>query len=203
MHRKTEASTKLQHPKTFEKFKSFMGLVHHLNKFILNLTQLCTHLRPLLSTAPKFHFTWNGKQEHAFKNILTAVQNITENRHFISNRETRIVYDASRHGIGAAPEQETTDGWATVAYASEFLNTCETKFSVNELELLAAVEYFKYYLYGRRFTLTTDDQAMVKAFTINKNNKTFQSQLTKWTNRLLPFDFDIKHLSARKMGLVD
>ena len=118
-------------------------------------------------------------------------------------RETRIVCDASRHGIRAAPEQETTDGWATVAYASKFLNTCETKFSVNELELLAAVEYFKYYLYGRRFTLITDDQAMVSAFTINKNNKTFQSRLTKWTNRLLPFDFDIKHLSARKMDLVD
>ena len=114
--------------------------------------------------------------------------------------------DASRDGIGAALEQETPDGWATVAYASRFLNTCETKYSVNELELLAAVwaiDHFKYYLYGRRFTLITDHQALVSALNSNKNNKTYQSRLTRWIDGLLPFDFDIKHLSGSKMGLID
>ena len=67
-------------------------------------------MRPLLSSSSKFYYVWEQKHDKAFKTILTAVQNITENRHFVSNRETRIVCDASRDGIGAALEQETPDG---------------------------------------------------------------------------------------------
>ena len=47
MHKKTDADTKLQHPKTFKQLKSFTGSVHQQNKFIPNLAQLCTPLKPL------------------------------------------------------------------------------------------------------------------------------------------------------------
>ena len=206
IHKKTDAIINLPHPKTFKQLKSFMGSVHHLNKFIPNLAQLCNPLRPLLSTANKFNFQWNEENGKAFKNVLNAVKNITENRHFVTDRDTRIVCDASREGIGAALEQNTPDGWATIAYASRFLNSCEQKYSVNELELLAAVwaiEHFKYYLYGRRFTLITDHQALVGALKSNRGNKTYQSRLTRWIDRLIPFDFDIHHLAGSKMGLID
>ena len=46
MQKKTEAIEQLCHTKTFKQLKSFMGSIHHLNKFILNLAQLCTPLRP-------------------------------------------------------------------------------------------------------------------------------------------------------------
>ena len=206
MHKKTDAIINLPYPKTFKQLKSFMGSVHHLNKFFPNLAQLCNPLRPLLSTANKFNFNWSEENGKAFKNILNAVKNITENRHFVSDRDTRIVCDASREGIGAALEQNTPNGWATIAYASRFLNSCEQKYSVNELELLAAVwaiEHFKYYLYGRRFTLITDHQALVGALQSNRGNKTYQSRLTRWIDRLIPFDFDIHHLAGSKMGLID
>ena len=206
MQKKTDAIVNLHHPKPFKQLKSFMGSVHHLNKFVPNLAQLCTPLRPLLSTTNKFNFVWKEEHEKAFRNILVAVQNITENRHFVSNRETRIVCDASREGLGAALEQETPDGWATIAYASRFLNSREQKYSVNELELLAAVwaiEHFKYYLYGRRFTLITDHHALVSALRSIRGNKTYQSRLTRWIDRLIPFDFDIRHLAGSKMGLID
>ena len=47
-----------------------------------------------------------GENEKAFRNILEAVINITENRHFVSNRDKRYICDASRKGIGAALEQK-------------------------------------------------------------------------------------------------
>ena len=50
MQKKTVAYINLKHPKTFEQLKSFMGSIHHLIRFIPNLAQLCTPLRPLLST---------------------------------------------------------------------------------------------------------------------------------------------------------
>ena len=93
-----------------------------------------------------------------------------------------------------------------VEYASRFLNSCERKDSVNELELLAAawaIKHFKDYLYGRRLTLKTDHQALVSALKTNRGNKTYQSRLTRWIDRLIPFDFDIHHLSGSTMGPID
>ena len=99
-HKETEAITKLQNPKTFKQLKSFIRSLKHLNKFTLKLAKLCTPLRLLLSTANKFRFILEEKHEKAFKNILEAVHNVTENRLFVNNRETQIVCDASGDGIG-------------------------------------------------------------------------------------------------------
>ena len=37
----------------------------------------------------------------------------------------------------------------------------------------------------------------------NRSNKSYNSRLTRWVDRLLPFDFSIDHLPGSKMGLVD
>ena len=77
--------------------------------------------------------------------------------------ETRIKCDASGAGLGAALEQRSPTGWNTVAFACRFLNPNEERYSVNELELLGvvwSVEYFKYYLFGKSFTIITDHRAL-------------------------------------------
>ena len=180
MQKKTEARLQLRHLKTFKQLKFFLGPIHHSKKFIPNLAQLCSPLCPLLSVENEFHFTWDETHKNAFKNILEAVHNITEKRHFVSSRQTRVVCDASRDGIGCALEQKKTpDGCATIAYASRFLNSCESKYSVNELELLAsvrAIEHFKYNLYDKKFTLITDHRALISAIQCKKNHKIYQSR---------------------------
>ena len=37
----------------------------------------------------------------------------------------------------------------------------------------------------------------------NRYNKSYNSRLTRWVDRLLPFDFSIDHLPGSKIGLVD
>ena len=37
----------------------------------------------------------------------------------------------------------------------------------------------------------------------HRANKSYNSRLTRWVDRLLPFDFTIDHLPGSKMGLVD
>ena len=73
MQKKTDATVNLQHPKTFKQLKSFMVFIHHLSKFILNLAQLCTPLRSLLSRANKIYFEWNEDNKKAFENLLNRV----------------------------------------------------------------------------------------------------------------------------------
>ena len=86
----------------------------------------------------------------------------------------------------------------------DFLKSLEEIYSVNELELLGVVwatEHYKYYVYGKHFTLIADHQALISALNVSKRSKTSQSRLTIWFDRLIPFHFDIKHLAGNKMGL--
>ena len=87
-----------------------------------------------------------------------------------------------------------------------FLNSCEERYSVIELELLGVVwsiEYFKNYLYGKNFKVITDQRAILSIMKKIRSNKSYNSRLNRWIDRLLPFQFDNEHLPGAKMGLVD
>ena len=108
--------------------------------------------------------------------------------------ETRVKCNASRKGLGAALEQLDSEGWKTVAFASRFLNSNEERYSINELELLGvvwAIEYYKNYLFGKIFTVLTDHRALLSFLKSDRLNKSYNSRLTRWIDRLLPFDFKI------------
>ena len=120
--------------------------------------------------------------------------------------ETRIKCEESRAGLGAALEQRSTTDWHTVAFASRFLNSNEERYSINELELLGvvwSVEFFEYHLFGKSFTIITDHRALLSIMKEHRSNKSYNSCLTPWVARLLPFDFNIEHIPGAKMGLVD
>ena len=146
-------------------------------------------------------------QQMAFSNILQLIANITKMYHYDQSRNSRVKCDASHSGLGAALEQEKEeDVWVPIAFASRFLNDQEKKYSTNELELLAIVwscEHFRTYLLGNHFVILTDHKAIISALKTNRGNKTYQSRLTRWADRLLPFDFDIFHISGCKLGIVD
>ena len=164
---------------------------------------MCNPLRALLKKNTKF--VWNTEHEIHFQAIENKVANATENTHFNPHLETRIKCDASRAELGAALEQRSPAGWHTVAFASRFLNSNEKRYSVNELELLGvvwSVEYFKYYLFGKSFTIITDHRALLSIMKEHRSNKSYNSRLTRWIDRILPFDFNIEHIPGAKMGLV-
>ena len=65
------------------------------------------------------------------------------------------------------------------------------------------MEHFKYYLYGKPFTVITDHRALLSIMREIRSNKSYNSRLTRWVDRLLPFEFSIDHLPGTKMGLLD
>ena len=181
-----------------------MGSVHHLGKLIPNLSQLCYPLRQLLKKNTKF--IWMDEPEEQFKLIKAKIAKTTKNKHFNPDLDTRVKCDISRKGLGCALEQRTPNGWHTVAFLSRFLNSLEDRYSLNELELLGVVwsiEQFKFYLYGTLFTVITDHRALLSITRENRANQFYNSWLTRWIDRLLPFDFMIDHLLGSKMGPVD
>ena len=147
------------------------------------------------------------EQQSAFSNILQLIANITKMFHYDQNRNTRVKCDASHSGLETALEQEVeSDIWVPIAFTSRFLNDQENKYSTNELELLAIVwscEHFRNYVLGNHFAILTDHKAIVSELKTNRGNKTHQSRLTRWTDRLLPFDFDVIHISGCKLEIVN
>ena len=96
--------------------------------------------------------------------------------------------------------------WVPISFATRQLNSPETNYSTSELELLAVVRstyHSHYYIYGNRFELVTDHKALLSALNNNRANKCYQSRLVRWVDKLLPFDFTVKHLAGSEMGITD
>ena len=51
--------------------------------------------------------------------------------------------------------------------------------------------------------IATDHKALVFALDENKSNKTYQCRLTRWVDRLLPYQFKVIHIPGKDMGIVD
>ena len=63
-------------------------------------------------------------------------------------------------------------------------------------------DYFQNYVLGRKFLIVTDHKALVSLLNgNNKKNKTMFSRLTRWLDRLIPFDFQVEHKPGAKIGL--
>ena len=93
-----------------------------------------------------------------------------------------------------------------MAFTSRFLNSVEERYSINEFELLGVVwsiEYFIYYLYGKPFTFIKDHRALLSIMREKIAKISYNSCLTCWFDRLIPFDFSIDHLSCSNLSLVD
>ena len=147
-------------------------------------------------------------EEHTkhFNLIKEKIANSTENSHYKPKLDVRVKCDASRSGLGAALEQNTPEGLKPIAFASRFLNSTEERYSVKELELLGifwSIDYFKYYLYGKIYSVVTDHRALLSILKEHRSNKSYNSRLSRWIDRLLPYNFTIEHMPRAKICLVD
>ena len=92
-----------------------------------------------------------------------------------------------------------------VAYASKTFTSAERNYSVVEKEALACVwaaEKFRHYLWGRRFTLRTDHQALCTIFGPKGSNRVGR-RVARWEARLLEYSFDVEYIRSACNGVAD
>ncbi len=95
--------------------------------------------------------------------------------------------DTSQFAIGAVLSQNDRP----IGYASRTLGPAEINYSVIEKELLAIVygtQFFRPYLYGRKFPIFTDHQPLKYLFSLKEPN----SRLVRWRLKLEELDYDKK-----------
>lgn len=81
---------------------------------------------------------------------------------FDNNRSTMIKTDTSAFGVGVIHEQEYSDGWHVVAYASTMMDTHQKNYQTSEKKLYAIVfacKKCRHYLLGKMLTVVTDPWA--------------------------------------------
>ncbi len=104
--------------------------------------------------------------------------------------------DASAYGLGTVFSQVGADDQEhTVAFTSRTLTLAEQKYSTVEKEALAcvwAVEKWRTYLWGHKFTLRTDHQALTTLLT-TKGTDRAGTHIARLAARLLCFIYSVEY----------
>ncbi|GJP86394.1 hypothetical protein CLOP_g16418 [Closterium sp. NIES-67] len=147
-------------------------------------------------------WSWGREQEEAWQTLKEAVKT-TPMLKLPDPEEPFLLYtDWSSSGMGAVLCQREKGTERVVAYASRSCRPAESNYSSYEGEGLAAVwavELFRSYLQGRRFTLVTDHQPLLWLM----RNQTLKGRNALWAMRFQEFDFEIKHRPGKTLQHVD
>ena len=187
----TEAISNFPRPNNVSSLKRFLGMVGYFREYIKDLSTRSQHLRTLLS--PKTSFSWCTPQEAEFQDLKTAL--LSPNLilfHPNWDQPFEVHTDASKIGCGAMLAQEIGGTLRPVSFASRSFTATESRWPTVHQELFAikwALERFRHYLVGRRFTIITDHANLKFLTSIAPQN----SKLARWCLSLAELDFHIVH----------
>lgn len=190
-------------PKEKKHVRSFLGLTGFYRKFIADYGKIAQPLNKL--TSPNVEFIWEKIHEDAFNLLKGKLLQSPVLAHPDFSQEFILTTDASGVGIAGVLSQTQDGKEKPIGFCSRGLNPREAVFAkdnATETELLAiswAVKYFRPYLYGRHFTVFSDNKALVSLSKMNNENP----RMMKYKLELEEFDFTIKHKAGVKNGNAD
>lgn len=197
---KVQALIDAPSPKTATQVRQFLGLASYFRKFIPNFTRLVGPLYPL--TKLKGPIKWTEKCEEIRRSLIQILTSEPVLTIFDPDLPVELHCDASSEGYGAIVIQKKNGMPHVIAYFSRRTTDCESRYHSYELETLAvvrAVEHFRHYLYGRKFTVYTDCNAL-KA---SKSKVDLTPRVHRWWAILQAYDFDIIYREGRNMEHAD
>ena len=141
-----------------ETIRSFLGMINYLNRY----SALSAHLAAPLSALTHQATDYKPGKVHLenFQSLKMEISNVKALPYFNINAETTLQMDASKKGLGASLIQNRK----VVCYASRALTKTEQNYQNLEQEALGTIwgmEKFHYFLYGKEFTLETDQKPLV------------------------------------------
>lgn len=187
---KIEAIKLANRPSTKKQVRSFLGLVGWYRRFIPQFASRALALTDLTKKNKPTKVEWIMDCDNAFNDLKNALcsEPVLQSPKF--DQPFTVQTDASEFGLGAVLLQGEQGQLRPIAYISRKLLPRETRYSVVEKECLAvkwALDSFKYYLLGRRFTLETDHRALTWLGRMKDTN----ARITRWFLSMQPFVFDV------------
>ena len=186
-------------PQDVEMMRSFLGLVNYLKRFSPHLAELIEPLRQICRQNVEFEQTesvcvaFSLTKEEISKNVTLL--------YFNPNCSTTLQTDASKKGLGAVLLQNSKP----VMFVSRALTGSERNYQNLERECLATIwgmEKFHYFLYGKEFTLETDQKPLVSIY--RKHMVEISPRIQRLIVRSFPYQpFDMQYKKGMEIPLAD
>jgi len=203
----TKAVQQFEKPKHYMKdaekaelVHSFVSLCSYYRKFVPNFSKIAKPLHELTDKTKEFKWTENA--ERAWNTLVEKLTTSPILGYWDHDAETEIHTDACKKGLGATLVQKQNNVERVIAYASRTLMPYEVNYCSRDLEALGilwAIDHFKHYVKGRKFTVVTDHHSLCSIL----KTKDPQDRQARWLMKLQPYDFEIKHRSGRVHTDVD
>jgi len=145
---------------------------------------------------------WEQEGELAFQTICSIVANTCSLCIPLPSDEFSLVTDASGLGIGGVLQVKREDRWEAAAFFSRQLRGAEQRYSATEMEALAmvaSIEHFSYYLYGREFKIFTDHKPLLQLLTSDRLNP----RLRRLAFKLQHWMVEVEYLSGQDNTFAD
>ena len=181
-------------PRNVKQVRSFLGLCNYYRKFVRDFAKIAEPLNKL--TRKDTVFNWNEACQQAFDTLKTALIEAPILAYPDFNLHFELYVDASNDGIGMVLGQIQNGREVVICYAGRGLNQAERNYSVTEREALSVVEgikYFQSYLYGRKFTVHTDHNALKWLMQIRDPT----GRLARWSLLLQQYDYSTKYSTVQ------
>ncbi|CAB0005038.1 unnamed protein product, partial [Nesidiocoris tenuis] len=182
-------------PENFDELRTFIGKVNFYHAFMPNLSAATFPLREMLK-APQFKWTPSGL--NAFKALREELASDRVLMPYSPDLPLILAVDASPVGLGAVLSHVLPNNVERpISYASKALSPAEKSYSQVDREGLSVVwgvKRFFQFLYGREFTIYTDNKAVSHIFAPDALLPKFTlSRLANYANYLAQFQYKIKH----------
>jgi hypothetical protein len=206
--RKTEAVKDWAVPTNVSEVRSWLGFCGFYRNFIKDFAKIAAPLHDMTklenTAPPAFRARWGNDQVQAFENLKSAMLEDVVLDRPDPKKKFIVSTDWSKHGIGAVLAQVDDEGRERpVAFLSKKLTGAQTRYDATSGEALAvlyAFEKWRSFLYGQHFILYTDHSALKEIFFKSEPKS---DKLTRWANRLLAFDFEVRHRAGRANANAD
>ena len=198
-----DALLRIPSPTDVKQLSRFLSTATYYLKFVPDFADIADPLRKLLKANAQW--TWTDNHQRRFDLLKRRVAEPPILAHFDVNFETVVTCDASAVAIGATLSQRLNGVEHPVAFASRTLSDAERRYSASEREALAcmwACEHWHFYLYGRRFTLVTDHQALKTLLTTGGTGHR-PLRLHRWADRLQQYSYDMEFKPGRLNVVAD
>lgn len=197
---KTHAMANYPTPTDPKKMKQAMGLFSYYRRFIPNFAKIAYPLFKLLQK--DVEFVMGEAELAAFETLRKLMSEEPVLKAPDLTQPFIVTTDASDFALGAILSQGKIGSDQPCAFASRCLKGSEFRYPTYDKELLAVVyakEQFRCYLFGRRFTICTDHEALKHFHTSKKPDLRFN----RLKAALAGYDFDVIYRPGVKNANAD
>lgn len=181
-------------PTNADESRRFVAFCNYYRRFIPKFAEITKCINDLQKKDKTF--IWSTECQNAFESLKNQLLRPPILKYPDFTKNFILTTDASNYALGAVLSQGDIGLDLPISYASTTLSKHDINKPIIEKELLAihwGINFFRPYLYGRKFVVVTDHRPLVSLF----SHRNPSSKMTRIRMDLCDYDFDIVYKKGK------